>query len=84
MGYRGEDMIGDDGYGTWDDERLDKEYRKLRTEKKALEAENERLKRALLDVSELCLIEQGRKPDKDEVMGFADTAINQARKERSE
>jgi len=30
MGYRGEDMIGDDGYGTWSDERLDQEYRKLK------------------------------------------------------
>ncbi len=30
MSYDGSDMIGDDGYGTWDAERLDKEYRNLR------------------------------------------------------
>jgi len=32
MAYRGEDMIGDDGYGTWSVERLDEEYRKLKAE----------------------------------------------------
>jgi len=30
--YNGEDMIGDDGYGTWDEKRLDEEYRKLKEE----------------------------------------------------
>jgi len=46
-----------------------------------LEAENKVLRRALLDVSELCLIGQGCKPDEDKIQGFADTAENEARKE---
>ena len=37
MTYDGRDMIGDNGYGTWDAERLDKEYQKLKTENKRLE-----------------------------------------------
>ena len=41
MSDNGEDMIGDDGYGTWDAERLDEEYRKLK-------AENKRLKKIIL------------------------------------
>ena len=36
MSYNGEDMIGDDGYGTWDEERLDKEYTALKKRFRAL------------------------------------------------
>ncbi len=43
-------MIGDDGYGTWDNERLDKEYRKVKGKAKALEAENKKLWKTLEDV----------------------------------
>jgi hypothetical protein len=39
MSYNGEDMIGDDGYGTWDTKRLDKEYRKLKVENERLKAQ---------------------------------------------
>ena len=35
--YNGEDMIGDDGYGTWDSERLDKEYKILKEENRLLQ-----------------------------------------------
>lgn len=64
----------------------------LNYENKMLEAENEILikalldvnkilKKALLDASDLCLIEQGHTPDNDEIQGFADVAINQAHQE---
>lgn len=36
MIYNREDMIDDDGYGTWDEKRLDEEYRKLKEENKKL------------------------------------------------
>jgi len=47
MSYNGYDMIGDNGYGTWDVKRLDAEYRKVKAERDALRAENERLREAL-------------------------------------
>jgi hypothetical protein len=36
--YRGEDMIGDDGYGTWDTDRLDEEYRRTRKALKTIKS----------------------------------------------
>ena len=45
MSYNGEDMIGDDGYGTsWSEERLIFEYEKLRKDYNAFKLENEKLK----------------------------------------
>lgn len=36
MAYDGYDMVGDDGYGTWDADRLDAEYRKVKEERDRL------------------------------------------------
>ena len=35
-GHDGQDMVGDDGYGTWDNKRLDQEYRKVKKQNRWL------------------------------------------------
>jgi hypothetical protein len=61
--YNGEDMIGDGGYGTWDEKRLDEEYRKLKAKYKELVAEHAVASSALLAMLHLEVSDVGRYRD---------------------